>query len=66
MTNREALLQALKDDDWEVLRGAASYIACPYVLDEDCHNEYEYGTADFQIYCDEVCKTNWLGKEFEG
>ena len=62
MTNREALHQALGVDAWEVLRSAASYIACQYRSDE----EYEYGTADFQIYCDEVCKTDWLGKEFEG
>lgn len=66
MTNREMLLECLKEDDWEKNRYAASFIECPYVLDRDCHNKNKYGTSAYQIYCDEVCKTEWLGKEFEG
>ena len=64
MTNREMLLETLAEDDWEINRFATGYIECPYHRDEDCHNEHKYGTSAFQIYCDEVCKTDWLGKEF--
>lgn len=66
MTNREMLLECLKEDDWEINRHAASYIECPYHTEDECMNPHEYPTSSFQIYCDEVCKTDWLNKEYEG
>ena len=66
MTNREMLIETLSKRDWETDRYATAYIECPYHSDNDCKNPHKYGTSDFQIYCDEDCKTEWLDKEFEG
>ena len=66
MTNREMLLDCLKEDDLEINRYAASYIECPYHSESGCTNPHRYGTSSFQIYCDEICKTDWLNKEYEG
>ena len=63
MTNRDALIQGLSARDWETDKCVAGYIACPYT--QKCENPYVYGTSHFQVYCDEVCKTAWLDKEFE-
>lgn len=62
MTNREVLINSLSKRDYEVDKCVTGLIECPYT---DCTNPYEYGTADFQIYCDEVCKTEWLESEEE-
>lgn len=65
MTNREMIISCLQQPDIESLSFVTSYIECPYVGDE-CENPYKYGTSDFQIYCDEQCKTEWLDKEWGG
>lgn len=64
-TNREVLIDLLQTDDFEYMKYATSKIECPYYSDSDCHNPYKYGTADFQIYCDETCKIEWLDSEME-
>lgn len=61
MTNREALIQGLQKRDWETDRIYTSMIACPYV--NKCENPYKYGTTNYQVFCDEVCKTAWLDEE---
>lgn len=66
MTNREALIDLLSTGTFEADILATSYIECPYSSDSDCHNKYSYGTTDFQIYCDEECKTKWLEEEYRG
>ena len=63
MTNREVIITGLQENDWEIDRIITGFIECPYVLDSDCENPYKYGTSDFQIFCDEHCKTEWLDKE---
>lgn len=64
MTNREALIDLLSTGTFEADILATSYIECPYT--HECDNEYKYGTFDFQIYCDEECKTKWLEEEYRG
>lgn len=66
MTNREVLIEMLSRKEYETDVIATSYIECPYSSDSDCHNKYSYGTTDFQIYCDEDCKTAWLEEEYSG
>ena len=66
MTNREVLIEMLSRKEYETDVIATSYIECPYRSDADCHNKYRYGTTDFQVYCDEVCKTAWLEEEYVG
>lgn len=66
MTNKEMLIECLQGDEYHQITFASSYIECPYSRDSDCHNKNEYGTSAHQIYCDEVCKPEWLNKEFEG
>ena len=64
MTNRERLIDLLNRTNYETDMITASFIACPYYSDDNCHNPHDYGTTDFQIFCDE-CKEEWLDKEAE-
>lgn len=65
MTNREMLIACLQaGNDEEIQWTATAYIACPYIRDEDCENPHKYGTSSFQVYCDEVCKMEWLNKNW--
>lgn len=60
MTNRESIIDLLQRNSYEDDSIVASYIECPYC--DGCTNPHEYGTTDFQMYCDD-CKIEWLDKE---
>lgn len=74
MTNKEMLIEALKnfdvpeesyiaDDDY-----ITDYLVCPYFRDQDCINDMNstpYNTREWTINC-QLCKQQWLGKEFVG
>ena len=60
MTNREELIALLQNKEYETDILATSFIECPYTK---CENPHKYGTTEFQIYCDENCKLEWLDKE---
>ena len=65
MTNREALIELLEKKEFESDILATSFIECPYTSDKDCKNPHPYGTSDYQIFCDEDCKCEWLEKEID-
>lgn len=56
MTNREVLIESLKNPDIDEY--TVDYISCPYVDNPDC----QYG--EVAGACVE-CKTEWLKKEWE-
>lgn len=62
MTNREALIDLLQRQDCDADAVVASYLECPYT--DKCDNPHEYGTVEFQMFCDD-CKAEWLDREAE-
>lgn len=74
MTNKEMLIEALKN--FESPEGGyiseedyiTDYLVCPYYRDQDCINDMNstpYDTREWATNC-QICKQEWLGKEFAG
>lgn len=57
MTNREALIESLKNDDGDEC--TVDYITCPYTIGHKC--DYDGGTDHTPCT---VCKIEWLEKEW--
>lgn len=57
MTNREALIESLKNADGDEC--TVNYIACPYALGHEC--DYDGGSDNTPCT---YCKTEWLDKEW--
>ena len=62
MTNREEIITMLSEKNSDTDAIAVSFLDCSYCRDEDCKNPYEYGTIDYDMFCD-ACKMEWLDKE---
>lgn len=69
MTNKEMLIEALKNFDEETENDyITDYLVCPYYRDQDCINDINstpYDTREWANNC-QFCKQQWLGKEFAG
>lgn len=58
MTNREVLIESLKNAD--VDECTVDYIACPYTSGHECNYD---GGSDYTSCTS--CKTEWLDKEWD-